>query len=87
MSKFDAVFKRIEENSGLAVTPNQQAAGAGVPPKPVNNQQQLNQQQLIKAIIAAKDDKDAQAILQTLTNPQQTQQQKPATGTQPQPAV
>jgi hypothetical protein len=88
MSKFDAVLKTIEENSGIAITQSQQQAGAGIPPKPANNQQAM--QQLFQDMVAAglaKDVKEAQIKLQPLINPQQTQQQKPAPGTSSQPAV
>jgi hypothetical protein len=84
MSKFDAVLKRIEE--ALPIVPNQQAGG---PPKPSNNPQQTMDQMIQNMITLglAKDVKDAQIKLQNLANPQQAQQQKPATGTPPQPAV
>lgn len=45
MSKFDAIFKRIEEQTGAAVTPQQQNQAAGVAPKPVTGTQPTPQQQ------------------------------------------
>jgi hypothetical protein len=87
MSKFDAVLKTIEENSGLAVTPNQQAASAGIPPKPVNNQQPQIDPKIVQELIAAKTEQQVQMALQKMQAAQQAQQQKPVPGAPSQPAV
>jgi hypothetical protein len=86
MSKFDAVFKRIEE--ALPVTPPQQAAGAGVPPKPATGQAQQPQidPKIVQELIAAKTEQQVQMALQKMQAAQQAQQKPAAAGT-PQPAV
>jgi hypothetical protein len=87
MSKFDAVLKRIEE--ALPVTPQQQTTAAGVPPKPVAGQPQQPaiDPKIVQELIAAKTEQQVQMALQKMQAAQQAQQQKPATGTTPQPAV
>jgi hypothetical protein len=87
MSKFDAIFKKIEE--ALPVTPQQTTAG--VPPKPVTGSQAQQPQidpKIVQELIAAKTEQQVQMALQKIQATQQAQQQKPAPGTNPQqPAV
>jgi hypothetical protein len=88
MSKFEAVFKRIEEQ--LPVTPQQQQQAAGVQPKPATNvatnqaqKQPVVDPKIMQELIAAKNEQQVQLALQKLQAAQQAQQK---TGTQ-QPAV
>jgi hypothetical protein len=86
MSKFDAILRKIEEQTGTnsAVTPQQQSTAAGMPQKPVAGQppaqQQTPQPQAIQQ--AAKLlGMDPKALEQLVIASQQ--QQKPPTNNQP----
>jgi hypothetical protein len=83
MSKFDAIYKRIEE--ALPITSQQQATAAGVPPKPVAGQPQQPavDPKIVQELIAAKTEQQVQMALQKMQAAQQAQQQKPGTPTQP----
>jgi hypothetical protein len=90
MSRFDAVYKKIEEQ--LPVTPQQQQQAAGVQTNPANAAVATNQAQqkqaavdpkIMQELIAAKNEQQVQLALQKLQAAQQAQQK---TGTQ-QPAV
>jgi len=84
MSKFDAVYKKIEEQ--LPAAPQQQNTVLSTQPKPPTSsqaQQAPIDPKIMQELIAAKNEQQVQLALQKL---QATQQQKPATGTT-QPAV
>lgn len=85
MSKFDAIFKRIEE--GLPVTP----PAAGVTPKPTttNPNQQLADPKIVQELINAKNEQQVNLALQKLQAAQQATQQKTGQAQQQtnQPAV
>jgi hypothetical protein len=84
MSKFDAVYKRIEE--ALPVTPQQQQQAAGAQQQQTPQQQQQAVQQAAKLLNL--DPKVLQQILDAQKQQQQkTNQPQPAAGTTPQPAV
>jgi hypothetical protein len=88
MSKFDAVYKKIEE-ALPPVTPQQQSAAAGVPPKPVTGQQAQQPQidpAIMQELIAAKTEQQVQMALQKMQTAQQAQQQKTATTSTTTPA-
>lgn len=82
MSKFDAIFKKIEEQMP-GVTSQQQTQAAGVPPKPATNQTQPQvDPKIIQELIAAQNEQQVQMALQKLQAAQQAQQ-KPTTPNQP----
>ncbi len=83
MSKFDAVFKKIQEN--LPAAP-QQPTSQPATQAPVNNQQeQTNLQQLASELAKINDPTKIAQMLNTLLHPEQQQgtQQKPVTPGQP----
>jgi len=88
MSKFDAVYKKIEE-ALPPVTPQQQSTGAGIPPKPATGQAQQPQVDpaIMQELIAAKTEQQVQMALQKMQAAQQAQQQKTATTQTTQPTV
>jgi hypothetical protein len=87
MSKFDAVFKKIEE-ALPPVTPQQQSTAAGIPPKPVTGQAQQPpiDPAIMQELIAAKTEQQVQMALQKMQAAQQAQQQKTATPSTTTPA-
>jgi hypothetical protein len=81
MSKFDAIYKRIEEQ--MPVAPQQQNQAAGIPPRPVaanTAQQPPIDPAIMKELIAATTEQQVHMALQKM---QAVQQQKPATPNQP----
>lgn len=78
MSKFDTVYKKIEEM--LPVTPGQPQ------PKPAPSaaaaQQPVYDQKIVQELIAAQNEQQVKLALQKL-QAVQAAQQKPASGTQP----
>jgi len=88
MSKFDAILKRIEENVGMAVTPQQQSNAAGVPPKPAAQPTPQQQKQALEQFAQAMglNAAELQKAIETL---KQQQQKQPAGNqqTNQQPAV
>lgn len=88
MSKFDAILKRIEENTGMAVTPQQQNSAVGGTPKPAAQPTPQQQKQALEQFAQAMG-LDA-AALQKAVETLKQQQQKQAPGAQQtnqQPAV
>ena len=84
MSKFEAIFKRLQEN--LPVTPQQQNTAAGIPPKPATGQAQQQpavDPKIVQELIAAKNEQQVQMALQKLQAAQQAAQQKTNTAAQP----
>jgi hypothetical protein len=75
MSKFDAVFKKIEE--ALPTMP--QNTGNVNPPATNQNQQPQFDQKIVDELVAAKTPQQVQIALQKMQAAQQAQQQKTAT--------
>jgi len=79
MSKFDAVFKKIEE-ALPPITPQQQnTAVAQVKPATGQAQQPQIDPAIMQELIAAKTEQQVQMALQKMQAAQQAQQQKTAT--------
>jgi hypothetical protein len=78
MSKFDAVYKKIEE-ALPPVTPQQQNTAAGVQPAPNQGQQPQIDPKILQELIAAKTEQEVQMALQKMQALQQGTQQKPTT--------
>ena len=81
MSKFDAVYKKIEE----ALPTMSQNMGGGNPPVTNQNQQPQFDQKIIDELVAAKTPQQVEMALQKMQALQQGTQQKPSTVT-PTPA-